>query len=114
MRVTTRKGTHVTRHPPPRYAWADPRYEVAQASIVPCCADLLNGLRGNGGGETTGEDNLKTLRLVFAAYDSARRGACDHVVAGLRPSERSTRWTRLSGRSPSPLRQPRLRVPGRS
>ncbi|MEO7273896.1 MAG: gfo/Idh/MocA family oxidoreductase, partial [Vicinamibacterales bacterium] len=72
VRLTTGKGTRVTRHAPPRYAWADPRYEVAQASIVPCCADLVSGLRGTGGGETTGEDNLKTLRLVFAAYDSAR------------------------------------------
>ena len=74
IRLTTAKGTLVTRHAPARYAWADPRYEVAQASIVPCCADLLSGLRGTGGGETTGEDNLKTLRLVFAAYDSARTG----------------------------------------
>ncbi|MEO5822122.1 MAG: Gfo/Idh/MocA family oxidoreductase [Vicinamibacteraceae bacterium] len=73
IRVTTQKGTRVTRHAPPRYAWADPRYDVAHASIVPCCADLLGGLRGRGG-QTTGEDNLKTLRLVFAAYDSARTG----------------------------------------
>lgn len=74
VRVTTRTGTRVSRHAPPRFAWADPRYEVAQASIVPCCADLLKGLRGDAGGETTGDDNLKTLRLVFAAYDSARTG----------------------------------------
>ena len=74
VRLTTAKGTRLTRHAPARYSWADPRYEVAQASIVPCCADLLGGLRGTGGGETTGEDNLKTLRLVFAAYDSARTG----------------------------------------
>jgi predicted dehydrogenase len=74
IRVTTRNGTRSTRHAPPRYAWADPRYEVAHASIVPCCSDLLRGLRGQGGGETTGEDNLKTLSLVFAAYDSARTG----------------------------------------
>lgn len=74
IRVTTKKGTTVTRHAPPFYAWVDPRYEVAQASIVPCCADLLAGLQGRGGGETTGGDNLKTLQLVFGAYDSARTG----------------------------------------
>ena len=45
VRLTTRTGTRVTRHAPPRYAWVDPRYEVAHASIVPCCADLLEGLR---------------------------------------------------------------------
>jgi predicted dehydrogenase len=74
VRLTTRQGTQVVRHAPPRYRWADPQYEVAHASIVPCCADLLKGLRGGAGGETTGEDNLKTLRLVFAAYESARTG----------------------------------------
>ncbi len=74
LRVTTRRGTRVTRHPPPRYDWVDPRYAVAQASIVPCAADLLKGLRGRRGGETTGADNLETLRLVFAAYDSAATG----------------------------------------
>jgi predicted dehydrogenase len=74
IRVTTRRGTTSTRHAPPRYAWADPRYEVAHASIVPCCADLLKGVRGDGGGETTVDDNLKTLALVFGAYESAATG----------------------------------------
>lgn len=71
VRVTTSRGTAVSRHPPARYGWADPRYDIAHASIADCCADLLKGLRGTGGGETSGEDNLKTLRLVFAAYRSA-------------------------------------------
>jgi len=74
LRVTTRRGTAVSRHPPPRYDWADPRYDIAHASIVDCCADLLAGLRGKGGGETSGDDNLKTLRLVAAAYRSAATG----------------------------------------
>lgn len=74
IRLTTARGTTRTRHPPPRYGWADPRYEVAQSSVVACCADLLSGLRGEGGGETTGADNLKTCALVTAAYDSARLG----------------------------------------
>jgi predicted dehydrogenase len=74
IRVTTPAGTSVTRQAPPRYPWADPRYDIAHASIVACCADLLRGLRGGKGGETTGSDNLKTLRLVFAAYESARVG----------------------------------------
>jgi hypothetical protein len=60
--------------PPPRYAWADARYDVVHASGVPCNANLLRGLRGEGSAETTAEDNLKTLRLVFAAYDAAASG----------------------------------------
>jgi predicted dehydrogenase len=71
LRVTTEDGTLARRYPPPRQAWADPAYEVIHASIVPCHANLLAALRGEGRAETTGEDNLRTLRLVFAAYESA-------------------------------------------
>ena len=71
VRVTTAGGTHSRRHPPPRYLWADPAYDVVQSSIVPCNADLLKALRGEGRAETTGEDNLETLKLVFGAYVSA-------------------------------------------
>ena len=77
LRVTTKHGTHSRRHAPPRYAWADPRYEVAQASMVPCLRDMLGALRGERPGESTGADNLKTLELVFAAYESA---ANDRVI----------------------------------
>lgn len=74
IRVTTATGTRSGRYPPPCYAWADPAYAVVHASIVACHADLLKALRGKGAAETTAEDNLKTMRLVFASYDSARRG----------------------------------------
>jgi D-apiose dehydrogenase len=71
LRVTTEAGTHSRRYPPPRYGWADPAYDVAHSSLVACNASLLRALRGEGAAETTGEDNLKTLRLVFAGYESA-------------------------------------------
>ena len=71
VRVTTPEGTLSRRHPPPRYAWANPAYDIVQASIVDCHADLLHALSGKGAAETTGDDNLRTLRLVFAAYESA-------------------------------------------
>ena len=74
IRITTRGGTVSRRYPPPRYSWANPQYEAAHASIVPCCADLLKGLRGPAKAETTGADNLETLKLVFAAYESAKTG----------------------------------------
>ena len=74
VRLTTGNGTQARRWPPPRYAWADPAYDIAHASMVPCCANLLAALRGTGRAETTGADNLKTLELVFGAYESARRG----------------------------------------
>lgn len=71
IRVTTADGTHARRYPSTRYAWADPAYDVIHASIVPCHANLLGALRGEGPAETTGEDNLRTLQLVFGAYESA-------------------------------------------
>jgi predicted dehydrogenase len=78
LRVTTKDGTLARRVPPPRYAWADPAYDVVHASTVPCNADLLKALKGEGQAETTGEDNLKTVRLVFASYDSAEHGQAIH------------------------------------
>lgn len=74
LRVTTRAGTRKIVATPPVYPWADPRYAVVHSSIVPCHVNLLRGLRGRGGAETTGADNLRTVRLVFAAYQSAASG----------------------------------------
>lgn len=71
IRTTTTDGTHARRYPPPRYRWADPAYDIVHASIVPCNANLLGALRGEHPAETTGADNLRTVRLVFAAYESA-------------------------------------------
>lgn len=77
IRVTGEDGTLAKRYPPPRYDWADPAYDIVHASIVACNANLLQALQGKGDAETTGEDNLETVRLVFAGYDSA---AEDEVV----------------------------------
>ncbi len=71
LRVTTREGTHIRRVPPPRYPWADPAYDVIHSSIVACQANLAAGLRGDAPAETTGDDNLKTVKLVFGCYRSA-------------------------------------------
>ncbi|MEP7271168.1 MAG: gfo/Idh/MocA family oxidoreductase, partial [Acidobacteriota bacterium] len=79
IRVTTESGTCARRYPPPRYAGADPAYELVQAGIVLCNADLLAALRGERTAETTGEDNLKTVQLVFSSYESARGGHVIHL-----------------------------------
>ena len=76
VRVTTSAGTLARRFVPPHFAWADPDYEVVHASLVPCLANLLGGIKG-ADAETTAEDNLRTVRLVFAAYESARH---DRVI----------------------------------
>ncbi len=74
IRTTTSEGTTSRRCPPPFYAWADPRYAVVHSSIVDCQRNLLLQLSGQGRAETTGEDNLNTVRLVSAAYASAASG----------------------------------------
>lgn len=74
IRITTESGTKIIDVPPPVYAWADPKYAVVHSSIVPCNADILQDLQGKGKASTTGEDNLKTVRLVFSSYDSAHSG----------------------------------------
>ena len=72
IRMTTEEGTLVKRYPPPRYEWADPDYDVAHASIVATNADFLEALKTGKDPETSGEDNLKTMRLVYSAYESAK------------------------------------------
>ena len=79
IRTTTATGTVSRRCPPPFYTWADPRYALVHSSIVACHENLLRALRTGTPAETNGEDNLKTLRLVFAAYESARTGQATKI-----------------------------------
>jgi predicted dehydrogenase len=74
LRVTTKAGTQSRQIAPVPHAWDDPAYRVVHASIGPCNTNLLRALRDEGAAETTAEDNYQTLRLVFAAYESARTG----------------------------------------
>ena len=71
IRATTDDGTVVKRYPSPRYDWADPDYDVVHASIVPTNADFLEALKTGREPETSGADNLKSMRLVYSAYESA-------------------------------------------
>jgi D-apiose dehydrogenase len=74
LRITTKDGTTTQHCPPPHYRWANPAYDLVHASIVDCTRNLLGGLRGQAVPETTGEDNLRTLGLVFSCYRSAELG----------------------------------------
>lgn len=79
LRQVTRQGAVTVDAIPPRYDWADPAYDLVHASIVACHENLLAGLRGEGIAETRAEDNLKSMRLVFQSYESARRGEVIHL-----------------------------------
>jgi predicted dehydrogenase len=73
IRTTTREGTRSSQHVPPVYGWGDTSKKAVMASIVPCTQNMFKGISGEGEAETTGEDNLKTMRLVFGAYESAAK-----------------------------------------
>ena len=81
IRLTTAEGTQSRRFPPPFFPWADPRYALVQVAGVACNANLFGALRGESTAETTGEDNMKTLSLVFGSYDSARTGHAIQLAA---------------------------------
>lgn len=75
LRVTTAAGIRRVHLPPETYSWVNPAYAVVQSSIVNCHRNLARGLRDpDHPAETTAGDNLKTLRLVFKAYESAASG----------------------------------------
>jgi D-apiose dehydrogenase len=74
IRQTSSQGTLAMRDVPHHYAWANPEYDLVHTSIVTCQTNLARALAGLEAAETTGADNLKTLTLVYKAYDSAASG----------------------------------------
>ncbi|MEJ5170815.1 MAG: Gfo/Idh/MocA family oxidoreductase, partial [Fimbriimonadales bacterium] len=74
LRLTTAAGTRVEIASPPSYEWADPAYLLVHSSIVDCLSELRDAFQEGRPAETSGEDNLRTLALVFGCYDSAERG----------------------------------------
>jgi predicted dehydrogenase len=79
IHVTTRKGTDIVKAAPKIYPWLDPKYALVHASIVDCNRDILRALQGKQKAETTGDDNLQTVKLVHAAYASARTNSIINV-----------------------------------
>jgi predicted dehydrogenase len=80
IRVTTSSGTRARRYAPIWLPWMHPQYLASHASIVPCNTNLLRALRGEGDAETVASDNLKTMGLTFAAYESARSGVAIQLI----------------------------------
>jgi len=74
IRVTTKADTRSFRAVPPRYSWANPAYDIVHSSMVPTNTNWLQSFRSGKEPETSGADNLKTLQLVYAAYESVNTG----------------------------------------
>jgi len=74
IRTTTRQGTTSEIVKFPSYPWADPDYIVNHESGIHINRNILDAIRGTGKAENTGEDNLETVRLIWASYESAKSG----------------------------------------
>ncbi len=74
IRTTTAQGTILEKVEFPSYNWADPDYIVNHESGIHINRNILNAMIQKGKAENTGEDNLETVRLVWASYESAKRG----------------------------------------
>jgi predicted dehydrogenase len=74
IRTTTRLGTKSEIVSFPSYSWADPDYIVNHESGIHVNKNILNDINGKGKAENTGEDNLETVRLIWASYESAKTG----------------------------------------
>jgi D-apiose dehydrogenase len=72
IKTTTQDGTKTETIQLPKYSWDHPRLSVEPPSIVACNHDILQDILGKHRAETTGDDNFKTVQLVFSAYESAR------------------------------------------
>jgi predicted dehydrogenase len=73
--ATTIEGATTRRTVPIRsFPWSTPPHEAIQESVAAIQSDWADCLRAGRGPETSGEDNLRTLELVFGAYESNETG----------------------------------------
>ena len=66
---------------PPLHAWAQRPWHNIQDSVLNLQAHWLECLRHGTSPQTSGDDNLRTLALVEAAYDSAARAQATITLA---------------------------------
>lgn len=59
---------------PPLLGWAERPWHNIQESVLAIQRHFIDCLNAGGEPETSGKDNLKTLALVYAAYESASDG----------------------------------------
>lgn len=72
--ITTPSGTTKEVIPMRTYPWQTDRLKPEPPSIVDINRNILNDMLGIEKAENTGNDNFKTVQLVWAAYESAASG----------------------------------------
>jgi D-apiose dehydrogenase len=80
LSIVRSEGIQTETVPIPSYPWLHPDYQASQAALVACNRDLLEAAEGRRKSGNTAEQNLETLRLVYAAYESARKGKVIPIV----------------------------------
>lgn len=73
IKITTSEGTITESVPLEKYWWQTERLTNEPPSIVDCNRNILSDMLRKGKAETTGDDNLKTVEMVFSGYDSANK-----------------------------------------
>ena len=73
IRITTRQGTTSVTAKPFLFPWVDPAYSLVHSSIVDCNRNILEAIQKKSKAETTGADNLESVRLVHASYASTKK-----------------------------------------
>jgi predicted dehydrogenase len=72
--TTTSAGTIKEIVPMRSYSWQTDRLKPEPPAIVDINQNILNDMLGQGKAENTGDDNFETVKLVWAAYESANSG----------------------------------------
>ena len=72
--ISTPEGTTKEFVPMRSYQWQTDRLKPEPPSIVDINRNILNDMLGKEKAENSGDDNFKTVQLVWAAYESARSG----------------------------------------
>lgn len=66
----------------PRYRWSDSIWYMVQDSVVNTQRHWGECLRSGKETETSGRQNLRTLEMVFGAYESVEKGIIYHASHG--------------------------------
>jgi len=77
--LTTAEGTKKEKVSMKKFEWQTDRLIPEPPSIVDINKDILDDMTGKGKAENTGDDNLETMRMVWAAYESARLNKVVHL-----------------------------------
>ena len=72
--ITSPAGTTKEVVPMRAYPWQTDRLKPEPPSIVDINKNILDDMLGLGKAENTGDDNFETVKLVWAAYESANTG----------------------------------------